>query len=484
MRSSRDTSSETDASTQVAQQAEQAGQKGEQTSLSKGLTGRHIQFMALGSAIGTGLFYGSADAIKAAGPIVLLAYIVAGAAVFIVMRSLGEMAVRNPVAGAFSDYATRYLGRYLGFTTGWTYVFCMLVVSIADVTAVSVYMGLWFPNAPRWIWAAAVVLLIAGINTRHVKVFGEMEFWMSIIKVGAVIAMILGGIAILIFGMSVPGEATPGLHNLFEHGGLAPNGWIGILACLTMVVFSFGGIETIAVTAGEADDPHTAIPRAVNSVPIRILLFYVLALGVIMTLVPWHHMSSETSPFVQIFATLGIPAAQHILNVVVLTAAISAINANSYGAGRMLFGMAHLGQSPRAFTRTTGNGVPWAAALLMMGALTVGVVLNFLMPESAFAVVASVGAFAITWLWCMVLLSHTAMRIKLRRAGVPKEELEFPVPLWPITPIFAGSFLLLVIGLMAWFPGTRVSLIAGAVWIALISAIYLVTTWVKKRQTQ
>ena len=468
MRSSRDTSSETDASPQVGHQTGQ-------TSLSKGLTGRHIQFMALGSAIGTGLFYGSADAIKAAGPIVLLAYIVAGAAVFIVMRALGEMAVRNPVAGAFSDYATRYLGRYLGFTTGWTYVFCMLVVSIADVTAVSVYMGLWFPNAPQWIWAAAVVLLIAGINTRHVKVFGEMEFWMSIIKVGAVI---------LIFGMSVPGEATPGLHNLFDHGGLAPNGVMGILACLTMVVFSFGGIETIAVTAGEADDPHTAIPRAVNSVPIRILLFYVLALGVIMTLVPWNHMSSDTSPFVQIFAALGIPAAQHILNVVVLTAAISAINANSYGAGRMLFGMAHLGQSPRAFTRTTGKGVPWAAALLMMGALTVGVVLNFLMPESAFAVVASVGAFAITWLWCMVLLSHTAMRIKLRREGVPKKDLEFPVPLWPITPIFAGSFLLLVIGLMAWFPGTRVSLIAGAVWIAVISAIYLVTTWVKKRQTQ
>jgi histidine transporter len=439
--------------------------------LQRGLTLRHIQFMALGSAIGTGLFYGSSSAIQAAGPLVLVAYIVAGAAVFLVMRALGEMAVRRPVPGSFSEYAGRYLGPFAGFVTGWTYVFEMVVVAIADVTAFSIYLGLWFPNAPRWIWVCVVILIIGGINLRHVKVFGEAEFWLSLIKVAAIVAMIVGGVALLLFGTSIEGAATPGVHNLWVHDGFAPHGALGLLAALSVVVFSFGGVETIGITAGEAEDPERAVPKAVNTVPVRILLFYVLALGIIMMLVPWDSITGDASPFVQIFSTLGLPGAAHVLNAVVITAAISAINADTYGAGRMLFSLAKQGQAPAALGRTTRSGVPWPAVLIMLGALAIGVVLNAVVPEDAFAVVASLATFATVWVWLMILLAHLAMRRQMRRDAVPADR--FPVPLGAAGQWFAVAFIVLVIALLAVFADTRVALVVGVVWLALLGAVWL-----------
>ena len=320
--------------------------------LNRGLNVRHIRFMALGSAIGTGLFYGSASAIQMAGPAVLLAYIIGGAAVFVVMRALGEMAVRHPVSGSFGQYASRYLGPLAGFVTGWTYVFEMAIVAIADVTAFSIYMGFWFPEVPRWIWVLAIIFFLAALNLLSVKVFGELEFWFSLIKVSAIIAMIGGGVAVLVFGFSIGGtEATSGLGNLVDHGGFLPHGFGGLLAAFAVVMFAFGGIETIGVTAGEAANPGTVIPKAVNTVPVRVLLFYVLTLGVLMSLSPWTQITGETSPFVQIFSTLGIPAAAHILNAVVITAALSAVNSDIFGAGRILFGLAQQGHAPAVFGR-------------------------------------------------------------------------------------------------------------------------------------
>ena len=318
-----------------------------ETVLNRGLNVRHIRFMALGSAIGTGLFYGSASAIQKAGPAVLFAYMIGGAAVFMVMRALGEMAVRHPVSGSFGQYASRYLGPLAGFVTGWTYVFEMAIVAIADVTAFSIYMGFWFPDVERWIWVLAIIFFLAALNLLSVKVFGELEFWFSLIKVVAIIAMIAGGAAILVFGFQAGGAtAAPGLGNLVEHGGLFPNGFEGLLASFAVVMFAFGGIETIGITAGEAADPKKVIPKAVNTVPVRVLLFYVLTLGVLMSLFPWNEIGSNGSPFVQIFSGLGIPAAPHILNAVVITAALSAINSDIFGAGRILFGLARQGHAP------------------------------------------------------------------------------------------------------------------------------------------
>ena len=388
--------------------APQQGGAGHPT-LSRGLSMRHIQFIALGSAIGTGLFYGSATAIQAAGPSVILAYLIAGAVVYMVMRALGEMAVRHPVPGSFGQYAARYLGPFAGFVTGWTFVFEMIVVAIADVTAFGVYMGFWFPDTPRWIWVTAVILCIAAINTRNVKILGEMEFWLTIIKVGAILAMIGGGIVLMVLGVSyAPGEPV-GLQNLVDHGGFMPNGLGGLLAALSVVVFAFGGIETIGITAGEAGDPARSTPKAVNAVPARILLFYVGTMVVLMSLVPWTEITGEASPFVQIFSALGIPAAASILNVVI--------------------------------------------------------------PEDVFLVIASIATFATVWVWLMILLSHIAMRREIERKNRP--ESAFKVPFWPVASWAATVGILFVIALLGWFPDTRVALIVGVVWLVLLGVGYL-----------
>ena len=438
--------------------------------LRRGLTLRHIQFMALGSAIGTGLFYGSADAIRAAGPAVLLVYVIAGAAVFMVMRAMGEMAVRMPVPGSFTDYATEYLGWFSGFVTGWTYAFEMVVVAIADVTALTLYMQLWFPHSPRWIWAVAVLLIIAAINLRSVKVFGELEFWFSLVKVAAIGAMIVGGIVLLIIGTGVTDGPAPGLHHLVDHGGFAPHGIGGMLAALAVVVFAFGGVETIGITAGEAADPDRAIPRAVNTVPVRILFFYVLALGVIMSLVPWDRIDGSSSPFVQIFGALGIPAAAHVLNAIVITAAISAINADTFGSGRMLFALADKGLAPAAFSRVNRHGVPTAAVLVMIGALGIGVLLNAVVPQEAFQWVAALATFATVWVWLMILLAHLAMRRRMAREG--ERPSGFPVPWWPVASWLALAFIAGVIVLLGVLPDTRPALIVGVVWLALLGGAY------------
>lgn len=443
--------------------------------LKRGLSARHIRFMALGSAIGTGLFYGSASAIQMAGPAVLLAYLIGGAAVFMVMRALGEMAVHNPVAGSFGQYASTYLGPMAGFILGWTYAFEMVIVGMADVTAFGIYMGFWFPEVSRWIWVLGVVSIVGGLNLCNVKVFGEMEFWLSLLKVAAIVAMILGGFGIMLFGISTaPGQVTD-LSNLWTHGGFMPNGIGGLIASFAVVMFAFGGIEIIGVTAGEAKDPQHVLPRAINAVPLRILLFYVLTMLVLMSIFPWQQIGSQGSPFVQIFDNLGISSAATILNIVVITAAISAINSDIFGAGRMMFGLAQQGHAPKAFARLSRNGVPWMTVVVMSAALLLGVLLNYLIPENVFLLIASIATFATVWVWLMILFTQVAMR----RSMTPEQvaQLKFPVPFWPYAPMAAIAFMLFVFGVLGYFPDTQAALIVGVVWIVLLVLAYL--TWVK-----
>lgn len=444
--------------------------------LARGLSARHIRFMALGSAIGTGLFYGSAKAIETAGPAVLLAYIIGGAAVFMVMRALGEMAVRSPLAGSFSQYASHYLGPRAGFFTGWTYVFEMLIVCLADVTAFGVYMKLWFPDVAQWIWVLSIICFIGAINLCHVKTFGEMEFWLSIVKVGAIVAMIVGGAVIMMFGFGQAAEHAVGVSNLFDHGGFMPNGIGGVIASFAVVMFAFGGIEVIGITASEAKNPEVTIPKAINAVPVRILLFYVLTLFVLMCIYPWNQIGQNGSPFVQIFDSLGISAAANILNVVVITAAISAINSDIFGAGRMMYGMAHEGQAPKSFTKLTKNGVPWMTVLVMVLVLFIGVVLNYVIPEDVFLVIASIATFATIWVWLMILLAQFAMRRKMTPEQV--QQLKFPVPMWPVAPILAIAFMVFIFGVLGYFESTRIALYVGIGWLLLLTIAYAV--WVKK----
>ncbi|MFJ4143289.1 amino acid permease [Pseudomonas sp. NPDC089734] len=448
--------------------------------LKRGLSARHIRFMALGSAIGTGLFYGSAAAIQQAGPAVLLAYLIGGAAVFMVMRALGEMAVYDPTSGSFSHYASRYLGPMAGFVLGWTYAFEMIIVCLADVTAFGIYMGFWFPEVPRWIWVLGIVFLIGALNLCNVKVFGETEFWLSLLKVGAIVAMIVAGFGIMLFGIgSSSGDSTIGISNLWTHGGFMPNGVGGLIASLAVVMFAFGGIEIIGITAGEAKNPQRTLPQAINAVPLRILLFYVLTLFVLMSIYPWPQIGTQGSPFVQIFDNLGIASAATILNIVVISAAVSAINSDIFGAGRMMYGMAQEGQAPASFARLSRQGVPWMTVVVMGVTLLAGVLLNYLIPKNVFLLIASLATFATVWVWLMILLTQVAMRRSMSREEAA--QLKFPVPFWPYGPAAAIVFMLFIFGVLGYFPDNRAALIVGAIWVVLLVIAYYL--WIKPRQT-
>ena len=446
------------------------------TALKKGLSTRHIRFMALGSAIGTGLFYGSADAIKMAGPSVILAYILGGAVAYIIMRALGEMSVNNPQASSFSRYAQDYLGPLAGYITGWTYCFEILIVAIADVTAFGIYMGFWYPEVPHWIWVLSVVLIIGAINLATVKVFGEVEFWLSLIKVATIIIMIVAGIGIIFWGIGNGGQAT-GISNLWSNGGFFPNGWIGTLLSLQVVMFAYGGIEIIGITAGEAKDPQTSIPRAINTVPMRILVFYVGTLFVIMSIYPWNMVGTNGSPFVLTFQHMGIAAAAAILNFVVITASLSAVNSDVFGVGRMLHGMAQQGHAPKIFSSVSRHGVPWVTVLAMMAAMLIAVYLNYLMPEKVFLVIASLATFATVWVWIMILFSQIGFRRTL--SAEQKRALTFALPGGPFTAIAGILFLVFIIALIGYFPDTRISLYVGIAWIALLLVSW---QWVKRRK--
>ncbi|WP_066527590.1 amino acid permease [Corynebacterium bouchesdurhonense] len=436
----------------------------------RGLTHRHIHFIALGSAIGTGLFYGSAGAIQAAGPSVLLVYLLGGAVVYFMLRALGEMSVRHPVRGSFAVYCREHLGGLGGYITGWMFAFEMMIVCLADLTAIGIYMKLWFPATPSWVWIAVTLLVIGAANLASVRWFGELEFAFTIIKVGAVVAMILGGAAILAFNLGENPELT-GIDNLWNDGGFFPNGVQGMIAAFILVLFAFGGTEIIGVAGTEADDPDRAIPKAVNTVPARILLFYVLAILVILMLNPWRTIDGEQSPFVQIFSTLGVSWAAGLLNLVVITAALSAINADLFGTGRVLTGLAKEGLAPKAMSRTVRD-IPVMTTASLLLVLILGVVLNAAFPN-VFETIAALATFATVFVWLMILLAHLASRHNMTPDQV--EALRFPVPFWPYGQWFAVAFILFTFGIMAWLPQYHLALAVGVGFLVLMTALYFIT---------
>ena len=437
--------------------------------LQRGLEERHITLMSLGACIGVGLFLGSATTIKMAGPAILLAYIVAGAVMFVIMRSLGEMAIENPVAGSFSRYAQDNLGPIYGYITGWNYWFLWIVTCMAEITAVGVYMHLWYPDVPNWIWALAALVIMAAINLITVKAYGEFEFWFALIKIVAIILMIIVGLGIILFGIGNGGVAT-GISNLWEHGGFAPNGLKGILMSMTMVMFAYLGIEMLGVTAGEVKNPEKAISRAVNTVFWRILVFYVGALFVIMSIYPWNEIGTTGSPFVLTFEQIGIPKAAGVINFVVLTAALSSCNSGIFSTGRMLFNLADQGQASPAFKKIGKTGVPSRAILVSAGALLIGVVLNYFVPEKVFVWVTSISTFGAIWTWSMILLSQLKFRKNL--STEKRKTLKFAAPLWPIGSYLSLAFLAMVIVLMAFSPDTRIALYVGPLWLLFLVGMY------------
>jgi amino acid transporter, AAT family len=385
------------------------------------------------------------------------------------MRALGEMAIQKPVAGSFSQYARDYLGALPGFLTGWNYWFLWVVTCMAEITAAGIYMEYWFPSVPRWIWALAALVIMAAVNFMNVKAYGELEFWFALIKIVTIVFMIVSGIAMIAFGIGNGGIAT-GISNLWENGGILPNGITGVLMSLQMVMFAFLGIEMIGITAGEVKNPEKTLARAIDTVFWRILIFYVGALFVIMSIYPWTEIGAQGSPFVLTFDKLGIPAAAGIINFVVLTAALSSCNGGIFSTARMLFNLAENDEAPKGLGKLNKNGVPSAAVLVTAGALLVGVVLNYLVPAKVFTWVTAISTFGAIWTWSMILLSQ----IKYRKSLTPTQlrGLKYKMPLFPFTSYFSLAFLLLVVGLMAFFPDTRIALIVGPLWLGILVAFY------------
>ena len=437
--------------------------------LKRGLQERHIRLMALGSTIGVGLFLGSANAIKLAGPAILVSYVLGGLAIFFIMRALGEMAVHNPVAGSFSRYAQDYLGPLPGYLTGWNYWFMWLVTCVAEITAVGIYMGIWFPDVPQWVWALAALAAMGAVNLAAVRAYGEFEFWFAMIKVVTIVLMIVGGGAMIVFGLGNHGVAT-GISNLWTHGGFMANGAKGMLMALQMVMFAYLGVEMIGLTAGEASNPDKSIPDAINSVFWRIVIFYLGALFVIMSIYPWDELGTHGSPFVMTFERLGIKSAAGIINFVVLTAALSSCNGGIYSTGRMLYNLAQQGQAPRVFAATSREGIPHRAVQLSIVALLLGVLLNYLVPAKVFVWVTSIATFSAIWTWVIVLI--TQMKFRRSLSDAERSRLAFRMPFYPYASWLALAFLVLVIGVMAYFPDTRVALIVGPLWLVLLTVLY------------
>jgi AAT family amino acid transporter len=436
--------------------------------LLRSLSSRHVQFIALGGAIGSGLFYGSAQTIGLAGPGVLIGYLLGGGIVFIVMRALGEMAVAEPVSGSFSDYAHKYVGPFAGFAVGWTYWFSWIVVNIAELTALGIYVTYWFPGMPRWLTALVALLLVVAVNLVSVRAFGETEFWFALVKVVAILGLMAFGVAILVFHLG-RGAAV---SNLWSDGGLLPHGISGVLLALPFIMFSFGGTELVGITAGEADNPSKTIPKAINQVIVRILIFYVGALLFILMLVPWSKIGLGSSPFVIAFQDVGVPDAAAVLTFVVITAALSAFNSGMYSTGRMLLTLSQHHQAPALLARISTRGrVPVFGVLASAAVLSVGVVLNYFLPPVVFFYLSSIATLTTIAIWSMILVTQWRFRRALL-ARTPYEAPRFPLFCWPISTILGLAGMLLVVVLMAFEPTTRVGLYIAPVWFGILYVSY------------
>jgi len=441
----------------------------EHTGLKRHLKVRHIRLMALGSTIGVGLFLGSASAIQIAGPSILLAYLLAGVVAFIVLRTLGEMAVHEPVAGSFAAYANTYVGPLAGYMVGWGYWTYWIVVGIAEVTAVGIYMTIWFPEIPQWIWALSSIVMMGFINLIAVKVFGEFEFWFALIKVVAIVAMIALGGAVIFFGFTNDWQPL-GFDNLWLHGGFFPNGFTGMLLSLQMVLFAYVGIEMIGLSAGEAENPQKTIPMAIDSLAWRILIFYMGAILVILAIFPWNEVGQHGSPFVVMFERIGLREAAGVINFVVITAALSSCNAGIFSGGRLLYALSVNGYAPTPFAKLSKYGVPHRAVMTTVAICMTGVVLNYFVPDKAFQYMMAAVTFVGLMVWIAILF--TQMKFRHSLTGEQVAQLGYRAPWWPYSSWFALAFIFLVVVMMGFHEDARIALILGPCLLGVYLAMF------------
>nr|WP_214289316.1 amino acid permease [Bacillus subtilis] len=441
-----------------------------QQTLQRGLKNRHIQLIAIGGAIGTGLFLGSGKSIHFAGPSILFAYMITGIICFLIMRSLGELLLSNLNYHSFVDFVQDYLGDMAAFITGWTYWFCWISIAMADLTAVGLYTQYWLPGVPQWVPGLIALIILLIMNLATVKLFGELEFWFALIKVIAILALIVIGLVMIFKGFSTS-SGVSSFTNLWSHGGLFPNGMHGFILSFQMVVFAFVGIELVGLTAGETENPEKVIPKAINNIPVRVLLFYIGALLVIMSIYPWDVINPSESPFVQVFVAVGIVGAASIINFVVLTSAASACNSAVFSTSRMVYSLAKDHNAPESMAKLTQRKVPRNALFFSAIVILIGVTLNYIMPEGVFTLITSISTVCFIYIWGITVICH--MKYRKTRPELAKTN-KFKLPLYPFTNYLILTFLAFVLVVLALAQDTRVSLFVTPVWFILLIVIYKV----------
>ena len=438
----------------------------QQGNLKHGLSNRHIQLIALGGAIGTGLFLGISQSIKLTGPSVILGYAIAGFIAFLMMRQLGEMVVQEPVSGSFSHFAYKYWGPVAGFMSGWNYWVLNILVCMAELSAIGLYIQYWWPEIPTWASALAFFLLINGINLLHVKLFGEMEFWFSIIKILAILAMIAFGSYLLATGTAGP-QAS--ISNLWALGGFFPYGIKGLVMAMAVIIFAFGGIELFGITAAEARDPDKTLPKAVNQIIYRILIFYIATLFILFALFPWNQMANGGSPFVMVFASLDSQGVATMLNFVILTAAVSVYNGTSYCSSRMLLGLAQQGNAPQFLNKINKNGIPTNAVLISAFVTVLCVLLNYAFPEKAFGLLMMLVVAAIVINWVVISWTHLKFRKTMQAQGVTSK---FPSIAYPFSNYLCIVFMLGILVVMSLTLDMRIAVMMIPAWILCLMFAY------------
>lgn len=439
--------------------------------LQRALSNRHIQLLAIGGAIGTGLFMGSGKTISVAGPSVIFVYMIIGFMLFFVMRAMGELLLSNLKYRSFSDFAGDLLGPWASFFTGWTYWFCWVVTGVADVIAIAGYVDTLIPGIPLWIPGLLVIAVLLLLNLPTVAAFGEVEFWFALIKIVAIVALIITGLVMIFSGFQHPaGQAS--FANLWSHGGFFPHGFMGFVAGFQIAVFAFVGIELVGTAAAETKDPRRNLPKAINAIPVRVMLFYVGALIVLMSVTPWTEYQAGRSPFIAMFSLAGLGIAATVVNLVVLTSAMSSANSGIYSTSRMVFGLAQDGDAPRLFGRLSKRKVPRNALFLSCVLLLSGVVLLYAGKDigTAFDMVTTVSAVCFMFVWTIFLLSYLVYRRK-RPELAAASKYRMPGGVFMVFVVLA--FFLFILWALTTQPDTLTALLVTPIWFVVLVGAWL-----------
>ncbi len=439
-----------------------------ETGLQQNLSGAQIVMIAIGGAVGTGLFMGSAFAIGFAGPSVLLSYAIGALIALLLMGCLAEMTVAHPTSGSFGAYAEHYIAPWAGFLVRYAYWAAVVLAVGMEVTAVGLYMGYWFPDSPRWLWVAVFSAALVAVNGASVKAFGQVEYAFSMVKIVAIVAFILIG-AYVVFGAQRP---EIGFHNYTAQGGFFPNGlwgcWVGVI----VAIFSYLNVEAIAIAAGEAKDPQKAITRAFRTTILRLALFYLLTLALMLAIVPWQLAGTEKSPFVQVMEIIGIPGAAHVLNFVVLVAALSAMNSQLYVTSRMMFSLSRGGYAPRALGQLSRRGVPTRAIAVSCAGIAVAMVINVWQPEKSLVWMMSIAMFGAMFTWFMVFVTHLFFRTRWQAEG--RGPLAFRMWGFPLLTLLGAALMLGVLITTYFTDEFHLTLLTGLPFLGFLLLVYAI----------